>query len=219
MSANVHRLNPRSLQATPVLNTARVTGSTPHGVLIDLPNQPHARVAVSCLLEPQAGDTVLVSSVPDSSDNFILAILERPDATQGVLSLPGNTHINLGPDQIELQAGTLALNSRKQIDISSGQVNVTAAASRITINHCQGGFDTVEASAVHVSLVAKTLSSRLGRLIQRAVESFRKTDGLDEVHAGRSTTRIEGHQQTRAGHVTTIAEGFVKIDGQKIDLG
>ena len=219
MSANVHQLAPRRIQASPVLTTARITGATPNGVLLDLPGHPHAHVAISCLLEPQTGDTVLLSCDTANNEHYVLAILERPDTSHGALTLPGNTRIHLAPDQFELQTGKVALNATRQLDLNSAQVNLTAASSTVNVKHWQGWFDTVEAGAVNITLVAKTLSSRLGRLIQRAAESFRKTEGLDELQAGRSRTHIDGHQQTRAGHITTVAEGSVKIDGKKIDLG
>ena len=76
-----------------------------------------------------------------------------------------------------------------------------------------------EALSVPVDELFNTLSATLGRLLSRSIESFRSVQGLDETRAGRSSTIVQDHHQLRAGHITTRAEGFVKIDGQKIDLG
>lgn len=219
MSANVHRLPLRPAHTPQTLFTAYVHGRTPQGFLLDDSGLQCARAAVSCLLEPQTGDTVLVVQGPPSAQGFILAVLDRPDSSRGTLILPGNNHVVLTPEHMQMQAQTLTLHAAEKIEITSSAVNLTAATSTVNVKHWQGWFDTVDAGAVNISLVAKTLSSRLGRLIQRATESFRKTEGLDEVRAGRSHVHIEGHQHTQADHITSVAKGFVKIDGQKIDLG
>ncbi len=72
---------------------------------------------------------------------------------------------------------------------------------------------------MRIEYAAKTLSSKVGRLLSRALESFRSVDGLDETRAGRSRTTVRDDHRLKAGHITAQAKGFVKIDGQKIDLG
>lgn len=219
MSANVYPLNRHPEPEHHALSTARVTGAADQWFLLDHPQCMRARAAVSCLLQPRVGDTVLVSQAQCGSSGFVLAILERPDANNGQLALPGNNHIHLHPDGMTLQSGQLQLQGREQIELSSAAVNLTAVSASVKVKHWQGWFDTVESYAVSVSTTAKTLSSKFGRMMQRAAESFRQTDGLDEVRAGRVRVHVDGHHQTQAQHISSTAQGFVKIDGQKIDLG
>lgn len=219
MATNVYPLNRHPEPEQHALSTARVTGAADHWFLLDHPHCVRARVAVSCLLQPQVGDTVLVSQAQSHTNGFVLAVLERPEAQHGQLTLPGNNHIHLTAGGMTLQARQLHLQGQEQIDIASPAVNLTAVSSTVKVKHWQGWFDTVESYAVNVSTTAKTLSSKVGRLMQRVAESFRKTDGLDEVRAGRVRVQVEGHHQTQAQHISSTAQGFVKIDGQKIDLG
>lgn len=222
MSANIHHLLPRTAVHSHTLITAYVESDSAQGFLLnDLGGRSgiDAQLAVSCLLQPQVGDTVLVSQQAGNERYYILAVLERPDTTQGTLSLPGDNHIALGAGEMCLQSAALSLQASDKIELTSAAIDLNAVTSTVKVTTFQGWFGTVEAGAVSITLAAKTLSSKLGRLIQRAAESVRRVDGLDELRAGRSHIRIEGHQQTQAGHITSTAKGFVKIDGQKIDLG
>lgn len=218
MSANVYQLNTRASTESHSLSTARVTGQAGETFLLDHPRCTYAAAAVSCLLKPQPGDTVLLSESAAGTD-YILAILERPDAAVGTLHLPGDNEIALSANTMQINTGSLQLKADQQIDINGPAVNLTAISAEVTVKHWRGWFDTVESSAVSVQITAKTLVSRLGRMVQRMAESFKQTDGLDEVRAGRTRIQVDGHHQVNAGHITTAAKGFVKIDGQKIDLG
>ncbi len=51
----------------------------------------HCRRAVSCLIAPQAGDRVLISSVDNQI--WLLAVLERDESRRAELSVPGDLHI------------------------------------------------------------------------------------------------------------------------------
>lgn len=221
MSANIHRLLPRTATPSHTLVTAYVDSDTAQGFLLrGLDGHcVAAQLAISCLLRPQVGDTVLLSQGSGDQRHYILAVLERPDTSQGTLSLPGNNQIALGEGEMRLQSKALTLQASEKVELASAAVDVNAVTSTLKVTSLQGWFGTVEAGAVSMTVAAKTLSSKLGRLIQRAAESVRCVDGLDELRAGSSHIRIEGHQQTQAGHITSVAKGFVKIDGQKIDLG
>jgi hypothetical protein len=219
MSATVHLIHRPQSPDTHTVSEARVTGKADQHFLLDHPECPAAGVAFSCLLQPCVGDTVLISQPDHGQQGFILAILRRPDASQGELQLPGDTRVTLGSQGMRVQSNKVQLEGRESLDLTAPALNLTAVTSSVKVKHWQSWFDTVESCAVNVQLTAKTVSCTVGRLIQRLVESFRKTDGLDETRAGRMRVHVEGHHQTHAQHLTSTAQGFVKIDGQKIDLG
>tara|TARA_R110000851_G_scaffold333533_1_gene515365 strand:- start:207294 stop:207953 length:660 start_codon:yes stop_codon:yes gene_type:complete len=219
MTATVHCLKPRHESTAQSLGTATVTGMSGDHFLLSDPDLSRGQLAASCLLTPATGDTVLVTHAIDNSTCFILAILQRNDPDSGSLSLPGGTQLHANQAGLELQTRNLHLNSTSHLHLNSSTLDINAVHSNVRVKHWQSWFETIESCAVNVSFTAKTLSSQVGRLIQRLKESFRKTDGLDETRAGRVRVSVEDHHHIEAGHVTHTAKGFVKIDGQKIDLG
>lgn len=223
MSATIHPFPSRPETppaATHSLSTATLTGISGDIFLTDHPQLAEARAAASCLLEPAPGDTVLITHADTGAPSYILAILHRSQQPEtGCLRLPGGNQLASDPGGVRLQAESLSLNAASKLDLNSAALNVSAVSAGMQVKHWQGWFDTAETHAVNVKFTAKTLSSQVGRLIQRLMESFRKTDGLDETRAGRVRVTVQDHHHVDAGHITHIADGFVKIDGKKIDLG
>lgn len=198
---------------------ARIIGMVGDTFLTDAPGCPGAQQAFSCLVTPQIADLVLLSPGRTNQPAYILAILQRADAQQAKLVLPGGTLLQADATGLQLHAENLSLGSRDTLALRSGQLDITAVSAQTRITHWQGWFDTLQAHAVSIQYGAKTLSATLGRLISRSIDSFRSVQGLDETRAGRSSTVVQDHHQLQAGHITARATGFVKIDGQKIDLG
>ena len=198
---------------------AHVTGQDGPDYLTSHPDCPVARPAFSCLMEPQAGDLVLLACPAHAASGHILAILTRPGAQEACLALPGGARLQASDDQLRVHASHLHLNAQESLDLHSPRMGIRAVHAQTTITHWQGWFDTLQAHAVSIQYGAKTLSATLGRLLSRSIESFRSVQGLDETRVGRSSTIVQDHHQLKAGHITARADGFVKIDGQKIDLG
>lgn len=224
MSATIHSLPVKPTttpaSATHSLCTATITGVSDDTFLLDHAQFSQAQAAASCLLEPAVGDTVLITHAEDDASCYILAILQRPaQAESGHLKLPGGNQIASDTEGLRLQANSLSLNAASRLDLSTAQLNINAVSAGVSIKHWQSWFDTVESCAVNVRFTAKTLSSQVGRLIQRLMESFRKVEGVDETRAQRIRVTAQNQHQIDAGHLTHTARGFVKIDGKQIDLG
>ncbi|MFT0531300.1 DUF3540 domain-containing protein [Castellaniella hirudinis] len=219
----MHPTRPQ-IQPTPTdtdvpLLHARIIGIVGDTFLTDAPSCPGAQQAFSCLVTPQVADLVLLSPAHAGQPAYVLAILQRADPQQARLALPGGALLQADAAGLRLHAKNLSLGSQDTLALHSGQLDVTAVSAQTRITHWQGWFDTLQAHAVSIQYGAKTLSATLGRLISRSIDSFRSVQGLDETRAGRSSTVVQDHHQLQAGHITAKATGFVKIDGQKIDLG
>lgn len=223
MSATVHSLHPQNRAATaaPAYGLSTATVKAVSGDLIVLRHSEHAegRLAASCLLAPEPGDTVLITHAEHAAPAYILAVLERARPQAAELNLPGGNTLSSNSQGLTLHSQTLNLNTAGKLQMNSSEVDINAASGSMRVKHWQGWFDTAETHAVNVKFTAKTLSSQVGRLIQRLVESFRRTEGLDETRAGRVHVSAQDHHHVNAGHITHTARGFVKIDGSKIDLG
>lgn len=70
----------------------------------------HCRRAVSCLIAPQAGDRVLISSVDNQI--WLLAVLERDESRQAELSVPGDLHIQSQGNSASAVSGCASMPRR-----------------------------------------------------------------------------------------------------------
>jgi len=219
MPANVTPLKRPAEPAALHHSTAAVTGTLGPYVLVDHPACAKARVAVSCLVVPSPGDTVMLALTENGHEAYILAILDRPNAHAATLDLGGGNKLVSRSGTLQVQSNDLQLDGVSSMAFRSASLDVDAVTANVRVKHGQAWFDTLESCAVSITQAAKTVSWQIGRLVQRLKESVRYTEGLDETRAGRVRIDVDGHHHLRAGHLTHTAQGFVKIDGQKIDLG
>ncbi|HUH41403.1 MAG TPA: DUF3540 domain-containing protein [Castellaniella sp.] len=218
MASNVLSLRPAVDTETRLVHT-HITDIQADAFQVAHPDCNSARRALSCLIEPLVGDQVLLALDPAGMTGHVLAVLERPGAQDATLALPGGARLRTQDGALQLCARSVQLEGEQDIALNTGMLKVTALSAATTVKHWQGWFDTIEAQAISIGYTAKALSSRVGRIFSRALESVRSVEGLDETRAGRSRTVVQQQHELRAGHINARAEGFVKIDGQKIDLG
>ena len=121
--------------------------------------------------------------------------------------------------QLTVNADGVDLKARETIALSTTHLDVNAAAATSRVGQIQAWADSVETNAERVTVVANTLTQKVGRMISRVRESWRKVEGLDETQAARMRVYVEGSHQVDAEHVTVNAEGFVRIDGKSINIG
>jgi hypothetical protein len=67
--------------------------------------------------------------------------------------------------------------------------------------------------------MAQSVTSVIGRLVQRVGDSLRWIDDVDETRAGRVRVQVEDRFDVDARHASMRATGQLKIDAEKIDLG
>ena len=175
--------------------------------------------AVSCLIEPEVGDLVMLCEAPSEDCSFILSVLSKSDPEGGRMCLPGGVTLQTEGKQLTVQADGIDLKSRETIGLSTVHLDVNAAAATARVGHLQAWAETVETTAERVTLLAKSLTQQVGRMIARVRESWRKVEGLDETQAARMRVYVQGSHQLDAEHVTVNAEGFVRVDGKSINIG
>lgn len=212
-------LSDTSSLAAPTLAAATVSGRTDEWFFVKDLSVRRVRRAASCLIEPEVGDQVLVCEGAQAETSFILAVLTRQQPDAASLCLPGGAVLQTNGRQFAVHADGIELHGREKVGLNTVHLDIGAVAATARVAHLQSWSESVESHAVRMTLVVKTLTQEVGRLIARVRESWRKVDGLDETHAGRMRVHVDGHQQIDAGHVTVNAKSFVRIDGKKIHIG
>jgi hypothetical protein len=150
-----------------------------------------AIAAVTCVIEPRVGDSVLVLERADAS-RFILHILARSDdadatPAEATLTVPGAAKLTIAQASIDVVAAErAALRSMKDVDVVAATGTLTVTANDL--------FRTVAQSVVDA----------LQHYVGHAEHYLLDVDGLLRQH---------GKQ------VMVTAEKDVKVDADRISMG
>lgn len=201
------------------LRTATVSGRADRWFFVHETAVPRLKRATSCLIEPQLGDVVLICDCGDGEVGYITAVLQSANENQGAVKLPGGVTMTSSINGLAIKAQQISLAGEQSVDLNAPHFELNAAAATVRVSHWRSWSESVESHMVRASLVATSLTSHIGTVISRIKSSWRKVEGLDESQAGRSRLLVDGQHKVEAEHVTVKAQGYVRIDGKKIDLG
>jgi hypothetical protein len=178
-----------------------------------------ARRAVSCLVEPEVDDYVLVSGAPDGRA-WVLAVLEREAGAGASITADGDLRIKLpaGRFAVAAQEG-VDLLSGKDVNVVSGEVKVTAAEGSVTVGTLAYLGSFVRAEVEKVKLAASTFDSVLERFSQKVRRSYRIVEELDQLRAEQIDHAAKQNMSLRGRNTLVTAEELVKLDGEQIHLG
>lgn len=215
------------------LCTASVSGQAGDWLLVRLADGQEQRAlrAPSCLLQPALGDGVLLcASTPAERHSsarvtalpcqwHVLAVLTRADADSATLQLPGGAQLHTESGALALRARQLSLEGQERVQLRSTELRIEAARSDFLLGRVQASAQALSGVIGEIQLVGRKLHSRFDWLVQKARNSVRQVDELDDLRAGRTRWEVEGHAQLHAKQATVLADEAVKIDGARVDLG
>jgi hypothetical protein len=178
-----------------------------------------ARRAVSCLVEPEVDDYVLVSGAPDGRA-WVLAVLEREPGAGASLTADGDLRIKLpaGRFAVVAQEG-VDLLSGKDVNVVSGEVKVSAVEGSVTLDRLSYLGSFVRAEVEKIKLAASTFDSVLDRISQKVRRSYRIVAEMDQLRAEQVDHEARQTMSLRARNTLVTAEELVKLDGEQIHLG
>jgi Protein of unknown function (DUF3540) len=179
-----------------------------------------AETAVSCLVRPGKGDTVLVSS-DGAGGNFVLAVLTRPE--NGT-----TTEVNFEGDVImRVQGGRLAVTADKELLLAS-QRDISMASETLAVHAQKGSVSITKLSYLgrkftgqikHMRIVAESVENTFRRLTQRLKDAFRFVEELEEVQSGSTRYVVEDTLTMHSQNAVHMAEEVVTINAQQVHLG
>jgi Protein of unknown function (DUF3540) len=178
-----------------------------------------AKRAVSCLIEPEVGDTVALLTT-QSGACYVTAVLEREAGAAGRIVADGDLEIQLraGHFSVAAQEGVNLLSS-KGVAIVAGSLRVNAQEGNVVLERLSflGAFARAEVEKIKV--VAGSLDQVLDRFSQRVKRSFRKVEELDQVKAEHIDYAASSSMSLHAQNALVTAEELVKVDGEQIHVG
>lgn len=174
--------------------------------------------ALGCLLQPEIGDTVLISVAHD--EGYIIAVLER--------SIPTPPHIHFGGDlTLSLPAGCLNIHTREGVSVNAGKkFSLLADEGSAQIAYllgtvgllqiCGERADSYWSERNNISLhqcdTAVRYTSEFG-------DRYQQIHGHDETQAGSLRQRVDKEWTASCESIYLCADITVTIDGQLIRLG
>jgi hypothetical protein len=176
-----------------------------------------ARRAVSCLVQPEVGDEVVVSVTP--SGRYILAILERR-GTAARLVLDGDLSVSLPSGRFTVDAADgVSVVSGTDVGVVSPTVDVRADRGSVVLESLSFLGATIEAEVGRAKVVATLLESVAERVSQRCRRAFRFVTEIEQLRAHRIDYTAEQTMSLRAENTVLTAQELVKIDGEQIHVG
>ena len=178
-----------------------------------------AKRAVSCLLEPEVGDTVALLTT-QTGTCYVTAVLEREAGATGRIVADGDLEIQLASGQFSVAAQEgVNLLSAKEVSLVAGGLRVNAREGNVMLERLSflGSFATAELEKI--KLVAGSLDQVLDRFSQRVKRSFRKVEELDQVKAEHIDYAARSSMSLHAQNALVTAEELVKVDGEQIHVG
>lgn len=182
-----------------------------------------AHKAVSCMIQPEPGDYVLLSlEALDGDRCFVLSVLQRDAERQH-----GQEIVFEGPVKFQVNGGDLALSSDQGLTMAAEE-DILCVSERIEVQAAQGDVRigkldflgrAVRSQVERVVAVAKAVEKTYDQVTQRMKNSFRYVEEHDEVQSKTKRQLVEESLTVQSKNEYHLTEEVVKIDAEQIHLG
>lgn len=215
MSTNVASIQPH--QAAEIVE-GYVKGGCNNRWVVEMPTGlKYADKAFSCMVEPQSGDKVLVSS--SGNTGYILAVLERSDPDM-TLNFPGNVELRTDAGAVQVKASDrVSISAVNRLDLVSAHCDISASRTDLTNHQLRVTSESVEAKTGSVKWFGKRLDSVVNRITQHAQYVMRNIEGVETLNAGNLLQTVRNSLSVRSNHATITSKKDMRIDGERIHMG
>jgi hypothetical protein len=169
-----------------------------------------ARVGFGCLVQPIAGDRVLVARTP--SGTFVLSVLERLVPDSATLSLPSGGALRVEATDIRLVARGEASIDAPNVDVRAERFNVIADSLTLLGRVGNWVAETLRISAKTQETVADTLSAK-------AINRVTIVERADVLRAASVSQTIDNVAVTTAPAVVIATTEDLRLDGKRVTVG
>ncbi|WP_433935697.1 DUF3540 domain-containing protein [Sorangium cellulosum] len=177
-----------------------------------------ARRAVSCMVEPETDDVVLVSVLPGRGA-YILAVLERQGSDVSVV-LEGDLHVKLPGGRFVLGAAEgVTFASAKEVGVVAGEVKVNARLGSLFVESLSYLGTAVQVEIEKAKVKAAAFDASVERVVQRVKRAYRFVEEFEQLRAERVDYVAKKNMSLRGENTLVTAEELVKLDGAQIHLG
>ncbi len=178
-----------------------------------------AQRAVSCLVEPEPGDRVLVT-LDAAGRCYVLAILEREAGVPQRVMLAGDTEFCAPAGRIGFAARDgLSLSSPQSIEITSNALQINANEGQFVVDRATYTGSLLRGCVASIKLAATSLDMVLDRFTQHVRQSLRRVDELEQLRARQIDHQAQDTLSLHGNNTMVTAGNLVKVDGKQIHVG
>jgi hypothetical protein len=198
-------------ESTHWLGTVAEVRAADFSVTLDDESAVAAQKAVSCLVEPRAGDRVLVCDAP--AGYYVLAILERRNTTDPLqvvartglqLSAP-NSAFSIDADSVRISGHTAATLTAPDLQLAFKQLAATG-------QEIIARSETMRAISRHASTLFERLHSRIAR-------SYKVVSELEHMSAKQINYQVSNEFTLHSKNSIVTSEELLKFDGKLVQIG
>ncbi|WP_027184845.1 DUF3540 domain-containing protein [Desulfovibrio inopinatus] len=177
-----------------------------------------AHKAVSCLIEPETGDTVLCGK-DEVGHLFILAILMRPNATPSKIAFPDGVSVSAPGNRFDIDAEHVAIQANDTLQLAGRSTHLDADETVMRTRTFSLFSSILHAGVGIAEVIAESLDSVCDRVVARSKCSYRYVEELEQACLGRFRCLVDGSLFMRGRKASLNAEETVTIDGEEVHLG
>lgn len=178
-----------------------------------------AQKAVSCLVEPQVDDLVLVACQANGQA-YILAILERNSYVPTCISVTGDFNIQVAHGRFSVSSAQgLDFMSASELSLTSPELQVHTQKANVFMEHLSYLGQRFYGEVERMKTVAVTVDSFIQRVSQKIKRSYRTVEEMDHVRAEQIDYHAEKNMNLHGKNALITANDLVKVDGDQIHLG
>ncbi len=189
-------------------------------LVVSLAGRPPMRAAraASCLLEPGAGDRVLVAH--DGREAFVMAVLTRAAPEAATLSVDGDLTLRAKGGAVHVVADEeVTVTSAKEVSVTAPAASVRTLAGTIFSESMRYIGRTFEGEIDRVRVAAQVVDTTMERLSQKVKRAFRTVEEVDHLKAGQIDYVVDGNASIQADNTLVTAEKLVKLNGSQVHIG
>ncbi len=180
-----------------------VRARTADGIMLAQGEVPFfAKIALSCLIEPEPGDRVLAS--PIDGTLWVTTILSRSSELPLKLLAATNLHIAAPNGTLTLSANSLAIQ---------------ASRTRLLLDDVLHIGRVVTAHIGTLKLFGSLLETLVERVLLQAKRSFRLLEETDHLRANNIDYNATSSMSLLAENTFITAENTVRVDANQIHMG
>lgn len=202
-----------------LLEEGVVRGLRDDGWMIDAESGPVlACRAVSCLVEPKAGDAILLARRRNGCAH-ILHVLDREEAGTALV-FEGDVSLTARGGAVRVTGETeVFFASRERIETNAPATALRGGRIDVCYDEIHAAAGSLEACVGRMQVVARALDSVIDNISQYAKRLFRRVEEEEEVRAKRVHVAADEWLDLRAPVAHIKGKTLVKIDGDQIQMG
>ena len=177
-----------------------------------------ARRALSCLVEPEPGDIVLLGGEAERA--YILSVLERHGTAPLRLVAHGDVELVAHGGRLALIGETaVEVVSPARVGVTAPEVSVTGRLGRMMLDKVVHVGNALTSHVQRLKVVGDAIETIMGRIMTRAMRSYRIVEEDDHLRAGGIHHRAEGTLHLRGKNAIVTGSTLAKVDAGQIHIG